>query len=197
MTLNMEDELDMTMRAPYISMCENDDLPLLTSDDLMWSASCLTGSGNSGISNANAQNKFVIKNEFGQTTNSNQNTKITTNMEQQQKQQQQNNENNVNINSKPVDSSLAALLCGNVINLQSQSQTFAPLSDKKDVVKRHTTSNTCNNNNDNQIHVQQPHLLHSEEQSEICENGKKYKLANDQGHVQPMVVISPYNKNCK
>lgn len=36
MTLNMEDEMDL--RAPYISMSETDDLPLLISDDLMWGA---------------------------------------------------------------------------------------------------------------------------------------------------------------
>lgn len=30
--------MDMSMRAPYISMSEADDLPLLISDDLMWGA---------------------------------------------------------------------------------------------------------------------------------------------------------------
>lgn len=37
MTMNCEDDIDLTMRAPYIPMNENDDLPLLT-EDLMWSA---------------------------------------------------------------------------------------------------------------------------------------------------------------
>jgi len=35
--MNCEDDIDLTMRAPYIPMNENDDLPLLT-EDLMWSA---------------------------------------------------------------------------------------------------------------------------------------------------------------
>lgn len=37
MTMNCEDGIDLTMRAPYIPMNESDDLPLLT-EDLMWSA---------------------------------------------------------------------------------------------------------------------------------------------------------------
>lgn len=37
MTMNCDDGIDLTMRAPYIPMNENDDLPLLT-EDLMWSA---------------------------------------------------------------------------------------------------------------------------------------------------------------
>lgn len=37
MTMNCEEDIDLTMRAPYIPMNESDDLPLLT-EDLMWSA---------------------------------------------------------------------------------------------------------------------------------------------------------------
>lgn len=37
MTMNCDDGIDLTMRAPYIPMNENDDLPLLI-EDLMWSA---------------------------------------------------------------------------------------------------------------------------------------------------------------
>lgn len=37
MSMKCEDGIDLTMRAPYIPMNENDDLPLLT-EDLMWSA---------------------------------------------------------------------------------------------------------------------------------------------------------------
>lgn len=33
-----EDDMDLSMRAPYISMSEADDLPLLISEDLMWGA---------------------------------------------------------------------------------------------------------------------------------------------------------------
>lgn len=35
--MNVDDDIDLSMRAPYIPMSENDDLPLLT-EDLMWSA---------------------------------------------------------------------------------------------------------------------------------------------------------------
>ncbi|XP_055850858.1 protein similar [Episyrphus balteatus] len=35
MTMNVDDEIDLSMRAPYIPMNEQEDLPLLT-DDLMW-----------------------------------------------------------------------------------------------------------------------------------------------------------------
>ncbi|XP_059610479.1 protein similar [Phlebotomus argentipes] len=38
MTMSMEDDIDLSMRAPYISMSEADDLPLLISEDLMWGA---------------------------------------------------------------------------------------------------------------------------------------------------------------
>lgn len=38
MTLNMEDDLDMSMRAPYISMSESAELPMLMAEDLMWGA---------------------------------------------------------------------------------------------------------------------------------------------------------------
>ncbi|XP_058055586.1 protein similar-like [Anopheles bellator] len=68
MSLNM-DELDLSMRAPYISMSEVDDLPLLTSDDLLWGA---TGTGLEGgapgassIGSAfGLSGKFFIKDEF-------------------------------------------------------------------------------------------------------------------------------------
>lgn len=38
MTLNMEDDLDMSLRAPYISMSESSELPMLIAEDLMWGA---------------------------------------------------------------------------------------------------------------------------------------------------------------
>ncbi|XP_055678318.1 protein similar isoform X2 [Lutzomyia longipalpis] len=38
MTMSMDDDIDLSMRAPYISMSEADDLPLLISEDLMWGA---------------------------------------------------------------------------------------------------------------------------------------------------------------
>lgn len=38
MTPNMEEDIDFTMRAPYISMSEASELPLLIAEDLMWGA---------------------------------------------------------------------------------------------------------------------------------------------------------------
>uniref|UniRef100_A0AAG5CSU2 Uncharacterized protein n=1 Tax=Anopheles atroparvus TaxID=41427 RepID=A0AAG5CSU2_ANOAO len=65
MSLNM-DEIDLTMRAPYISMSEVDDLPLLTSDDLLWGAPAATIDGSAPIGNAfGLSGKFFIKDEFG------------------------------------------------------------------------------------------------------------------------------------
>uniref|UniRef100_A0A182NG13 Uncharacterized protein n=1 Tax=Anopheles dirus TaxID=7168 RepID=A0A182NG13_9DIPT len=66
MSLNM-DELDLSMRAPYISMSEVDDLPLLTSDDLLWGvpAATIEGTGpGSSISAFGLSGKFFIKDEF-------------------------------------------------------------------------------------------------------------------------------------
>lgn len=37
-SITMDEDMDMSMRAPYISMSEADDLPLLISEDLMWGA---------------------------------------------------------------------------------------------------------------------------------------------------------------
>lgn len=34
----MDDDIDMSMRAPYISMSESAELPLLVAEDLMWGA---------------------------------------------------------------------------------------------------------------------------------------------------------------
>ncbi|XP_049535596.1 protein similar-like isoform X2 [Anopheles darlingi] len=67
MSLNM-DELDLSMRAPYISMSEVDDLPLLTSDDLLWGATGTSlESGTQGATLGSAfglSGKFFIKDEF-------------------------------------------------------------------------------------------------------------------------------------
>uniref|UniRef100_A0A182XWA9 Uncharacterized protein n=1 Tax=Anopheles stephensi TaxID=30069 RepID=A0A182XWA9_ANOST len=66
MSLNM-DELDLSMRAPYISMSEVDDLPLLTSDDLLWGVPAATIEGNNSgtcISAFGLSGKFFMKDEF-------------------------------------------------------------------------------------------------------------------------------------
>lgn len=65
MTLNMDDDdLDLSMRAPYISMSEVDDLPLLTSDDLMWGAPAASVDSATAAAMAAAAGKYLIKEEY-------------------------------------------------------------------------------------------------------------------------------------
>lgn len=42
MSLQDEEDLDLAMKAPYIPMDINDDLPLLIPDDLMWNSNVKT-----------------------------------------------------------------------------------------------------------------------------------------------------------
>lgn len=212
MTLNMDDDLDLSMRAPYISMSEVDDLPLLTSDDLMWGApptSIESTVGSTTLTMA-ATSKYLIKEEFP-TQNHHQNH---NNHHQQQQQQghsestskstanartdahshsSNNNENNCNIGNKIIDSSLAALLCGNVINIQTSTIQLQQ--------HQHQQQQQSQNGNSRQILIQpqqhQPVIAPEEQQQQqqretIAE--KKIKLI-ESNLVHPMVVISPGYKN--
>uniref|UniRef100_A0A182M9Y6 Uncharacterized protein n=1 Tax=Anopheles culicifacies TaxID=139723 RepID=A0A182M9Y6_9DIPT len=85
MSLNM-DELDLSMRAPYISMSEVDDLPLLTSDDLLWGVPAATIEGNhsgTSISAFGLSGKFFIKDEFNTIGTSSNGSDSSTLVEQQ------------------------------------------------------------------------------------------------------------------
>lgn len=106
MTLNMDDDLDMSMRAPYISMSESSELPLLIAEDLMWGAQ------------PDLKETLCIK--------KNEKLEIPIVVEQQQ-QQQHNIENSSktsnltyqNVNGKnAMDSSLASLLCSQILQQQ-------------------------------------------------------------------------------
>jgi hypothetical protein len=96
MTLNMDDDLDMSMRAPYISMSESSELPMLIAEDLMWGAQPdlkLT---------LNKKLELNFNHQLG-TGNC---QKITANSSQQQK--------------STTESSLASLLCSQLLQHQQQ-----------------------------------------------------------------------------
>ncbi|XP_058813465.1 protein similar [Topomyia yanbarensis] len=180
MTLNMDDDLDLSMRAPYISMSEVDDLPLLTSDDLMWGAPPPSVDGGIGAS------KYLIKQEFLAALQQQENATVGKSVgpvgrtdlssNSSPSSLNNNNENNCNIGNKIIDSSLAALLCGNVINIHTA--TIQP------------------NNNSAQILIrqQQPQVMPvevpSQQQPRETVGEKKIKLI-ESNMVHPMVVISP------
>lgn len=108
MTLNMDDDLDMSMRAPYISMNESSELPLLIAEDLMWGAQ------------PDLKESLNIK--------KNEKLEIPILLEQQQPPQPQTTEssnkasyqNGVGKNS--MDSSLASLLCSQLLQQQLLNQ---------------------------------------------------------------------------
>lgn len=200
MTLNMDDDLDLSMRAPYISMSEVDDLPLLTSDDLMWGAvpvSIVEGSSA----------KYHLKDEFGHhqqqdsTTAKPQVTTVNVVAHRADQQQQTTNsntsnnhniENNCNIGNKIIDSSLAALLCGNVINIQTSTIQLQPAS--------HQQQQQQQNCSRQQILIQQAQdsIIAADVQQQLQQQqreilgDKKISLVH-----HPMVVISNGYKNSK
>lgn len=211
MTLNMDDDLDLSMRAPYISMSEVDDLPLLTSDDLMWGApapvSIVEGSANAAA--AAAANKYLIKDEF---SGHQQHTSTSATKSQQQQQitvstvprpeaslnsntssNNHNIENNCNIGNKIIDSSLAALLCGNVINIHTSTIQLQPATQQQQ-------QQNCNRQQQQQILIQQAQdsIIAADVQQQLQQQqreilgDKKISLVH-----HPMVVISPGFKNSK
>jgi len=113
MTLNMDDDLDMSMRAPYISMNESSELPLLIAEDLMWGA----------------------QPDLKQTLNINKKPEITiSNQQQQQTSDQLENVNSPTattattvkqaypqiIGKNSMESSLASLLCSQLLQHHQQ-----------------------------------------------------------------------------
>ncbi|KFB52706.1 AGAP002942-PA-like protein [Anopheles sinensis] len=209
MSLNM-DEIDLTMRAPYISMSEVDDLPLLTSDDLLWGAPAATIDGSAHGGPFGLSGKFFIKDEFGA-------LEQTRQQQQQQQHQHQmligkqshslitditigatdssartnegNNDSKSTQQSPPqpppsqpsIESSLAALLCGgNVISIQAQE----------------TQPNASGNNASNQILIAQQHHQQNEPETQCQQNGKRMKLLEESLLQHPMVVLPASLKLC-
>lgn len=110
MTLNMDDDLDMSMRAPYISMSESSELPMLIAEDLMWGAQ-------PDIKQTLNMNKKMEINE---------NNQLTENMESQIKP------NTSYQQQRSMESSLAALLCSQLLQHQKHQiqdqQTEHPIN---------------------------------------------------------------------
>lgn len=104
MTLNMDDDLDMSMRAPYISMSESSELPLLIAEDLMWGA----------------------QPDIKQSLSINRKMEIPVNVEHEQQQniiESTNKQAYHNILGKnSMDSSLASLLCSQLLQQQLLNQ---------------------------------------------------------------------------
>lgn len=204
MTLNMDDDdLTMSMRAPYISMSEVDDLPLLTSDDLMWGAPAVSVDSATAAAMAAAAGKYLVKEEYTPTQTqqplSPQTNATTTSVSTVKSASpsvtvtariadltngtnSNNNENNCNIGNKTIDSSLAALLCGgNVINIQLQQQQQSQNGNRHVLVH----------------HQQQPqHHQVITAAAVQTETDKRVKLIDSSNLLHPMVVITPnFNKN--
>lgn len=207
MTLNMDDDLDLSMRAPYISMSEVDDLPLLTSDDLMWGApapvSIVEGSANAA---AAAANKYLIKDEFSghQTTSATKSQQqVTVSAVSRPDQQQQtasansntsnnhNIENNCNIGNKIIDSSLAALLCGNVINIHTSTIQLQPPASQQQQQQQNCSRQQ------QQILIQQAQdsIIAADVQQQLQQQQREILGDKKISLVHPMVVISPGFKN--
>lgn len=113
MTPNMEEDIDFTMRAPYISMSEASELPLLIAEDLMWGAQPdLKQSLNVTSIKPEVHPKDTIMiDPLGLDENSRQIKASTTHQIEQATQ-------------KPtLESSLAALLCNQILqNQQRENQ---------------------------------------------------------------------------
>ncbi|XP_065078536.1 protein similar isoform X2 [Ochlerotatus camptorhynchus] len=208
MTLNMDDDdLDLSMRAPYISMSEVDDLPLLTSDDLMWGAPAASVDSATAAAMAAAAGKYLIKEEYvpptQQQLSSSQGHSATTNTTScsspsvgmksspvtvstriadfnSNTSNNHNNENNCNIGNKIIDSSLAALLCGgNVINIQTSTIQLQQHQQQSQNGNRHILVQQ-----QQQQQQQQPQVISAQ-----SEGDKRFNL------LHPMVVITPNYKN--
>lgn len=192
MTMNVEDDIDLTMRAPYIPMNEQEDLPLLT--DLMWSAfseelslhkealqmEALKNSQNSALSN-NSSNNTSSSNSLTTTAST---TTVNSSSSNTSNHNSSSNKNSIitaqDTNSlNDNESSLAALLCGSggVSSLQQHQH-----HQQSDVGENDSTSSGSATGND-------------------CKRRKILLERNDDATTDLMDSIddfSPvFNKNCK
>jgi len=110
MTLNMDDDLDMSMRAPYISMSESSELPLLIAEDLMWGAQPDLKESLSIKKNEKIEIPIIVEQQQQQQHNIESSSK-TSNLTYQ------------NVTGKnAMDSSLASLLCSQLLQQQLLNQ---------------------------------------------------------------------------
>ncbi|KAL7022431.1 hypothetical protein ACKWTF_012240 [Chironomus riparius] len=103
MTLNMDDDLDMSMRAPYISMSESSELPLLIAEDLMWGAQPDIKESLNIKKNEKVEIPIVVEQQQQIIESSNKTSNLTYQ----------------NVTGKnAMDSSLASLLCSQLLQQQ-------------------------------------------------------------------------------
>ena len=103
MTLNMDDDLDMSMRAPYISMSESSELPLLIAEDLMWGAQPDLKETISIKKNEKLEIPIVVEHQQHNIDSSSKTSNLTYQ----------------NVTGKnAMDSSLASLLCSQLLQQQ-------------------------------------------------------------------------------
>lgn len=153
----MDDDIDLTMRAPYIPMSGGDDLPLLLSEDLMW------GAFPEGLS-LHKDIKAI---------------------------------NYINQSSK-IDSSLAALLCGNTTIVQQSNQQSQQQSHQQEQQQQHHHHEYANHHHRQSHHNhhhnnQQQHITHQHD------NKKNILIDHGGGDlVNPNEVMgNVFSKNCK
>lgn len=194
MTLNMDDDLDLSMRAPYISMSEVDDLPLLTSDDLMWGAPASASVVEGGAI------KYLIKDEFSghqQDASPKSAAPITTTVMRADltsnnttTSNNHNIENNCNIGNKIIDSSLAALLCGgNVINIQTSTIQLQPANQQPQQQQQQQHCSRLIQQ------VAQDSIIAADVQQQLQQQQREILGDKKISVVHPMVVISPGYKH--
>ena len=187
MTMNIDDDMDLTMRAPYIPMSEGDDLPILMSDDLMW------GAFPEGLSlhktlncDLNARDAAVVSSAVINSAN---------------KHNIVNNYKN-NLNNEKIESNLAALLCGTNTNspLLHQQQQQHQQNQNHQHGHGHGQNNHINNNQPQQQQHHKHQQLNQTQQHQHDINSKKTKLIDQGGgnfvdHSEDIGHV--FNKNCK
>lgn len=123
----MDDDLDLTMRAPYISMSEADELPLLIAEDLMWGAQ--PEGLKEGLRDIKQQISLNLMKDNGGNNlrNGNRNSNYS---------EQANKQNH-------MESSLAALLCSTLLHHQQQqsSEKLLSNSSSSSLSSLHTSNN--------------------------------------------------------
>uniref|UniRef100_T1PBA2 Cyclin-dependent kinase 2-associated protein n=1 Tax=Musca domestica TaxID=7370 RepID=T1PBA2_MUSDO len=67
--MNVDDMDDLTMRAPYIPMNEQDDLPLLTTDDFMWSSGNAFNADDFSLQTKETDNLQALQSSINQNIN--------------------------------------------------------------------------------------------------------------------------------
>lgn len=133
----MDDDLDMSIRAPYISMSESSELPLLISDDLMWGAQ------------PNITFKKIDDSQQIIANNKNNNSKINNSNDNSNQLPQQFLLADVFTKNSSIDSSLTSLLCNQFLQQQQLQQKQQSEESTLNKVQTETVINVFEENNKN------------------------------------------------